>query len=90
MAQSLRFQSDRFDLTDGKIRFLTAPRIGKREKAMKRIRPSGRRLDRPELISSMIDVCATDPALTKRVIRNVVERRKAQLAAMEAGATPAP
>ncbi len=47
-------------------------------------------LDLPELISSMIDVCAADPELMEHVIRNVVERRKAQLAAMETGATPTP
>jgi len=46
-------------------------------------------LDLPELISAMIDVCAADPALMERVIKRVVEVRKAQLAAMEAGATPA-
>ncbi|BCZ85760.1 hypothetical protein PTKU64_94350 (plasmid) [Paraburkholderia terrae] len=59
----------------------------KQMKAYPAFRPA---LDLPEVIGAMIDVCAADPALMERVIRRIVESRKAQLAAMESGAMPAP
>lgn len=46
-------------------------------------------LDLPELISAMIDVCDADPAIMEKVVRKIIDVRKQQLAAMEAGTTPA-
>ncbi|MEX3582924.1 MAG: hypothetical protein VB137_10515 [Burkholderia sp.] len=47
-------------------------------------------LDLPELLSAMIDVCCADPAVMEKVTRRIIDVRKQQLAALEAGATPAP
>lgn len=46
-------------------------------------------LDLPELISAMIDVSAAEPALMEKVTRRIIDVRKEQLAAMEAGSKPA-
>lgn len=47
-------------------------------------------LDLPELISAMIDVCHADPTIMEKVTRRIIDVRKLQLAAMEAGATATP
>lgn len=47
-------------------------------------------LDLPELLSAMIDVCCADPAVMEKVTRRIIDVRKQQLAAMEAGATATP
>jgi len=62
-------------------------RARKRMKEYTVFRPT---LDLPELISAMIDVCDADPAIMEKVMRRIIEERKQQLAAMEAGGKPAP
>ncbi|MEX3605240.1 MAG: hypothetical protein VB142_00230 [Burkholderia sp.] len=61
-------------------------RAKKHLKAYPLLRPQ---LDLPELISAMIDVCDADPAIMGKVTRRIIDVRKQQLAAMEAGTTPA-
>ncbi|CAJ5181223.1 Uncharacterised protein [Burkholderia pseudomallei] len=61
-------------------------RAKKHLKAYPMLRPQ---LDLPELISAMIDVCDADPAIMEKVTRRIIDVRKQQLAAMEAGTTPA-
>ncbi|MBW5287784.1 hypothetical protein DF047_35520 [Burkholderia cenocepacia] len=46
-------------------------------------------LDLPELLSAMIDVCCADPAVMEKVTRRIIEMRKQQLAALEAGTAQA-